>query len=150
MFFSAAVLGRAFKLTGDEAYLDILTRFLLEAAGQQADGLFWHDRETPFYWGRGNGFAALSYAETLTYMPDSHPEREAVLAIHLRHLEALRAYQHGSGMWRQVVNAPVSYLEMSVTCMIGYALGARAAAGLAGCRLQGAADAGVAGRGSAH
>ena len=122
MFFSAAVAGRAFKLTGDEAYLNILTRFLLEAGVQQEDGLFWHDRETPFYWGRGNGFAALSYAETLTYMPDSHPERADVLAIHLRHLEALRAYQHGSGMWRQVVNAPGSYLEMSVTCMIGYAL----------------------------
>ena len=54
------------QLTGDDAYLTILTRFLLDADVQQADGLFWHDRRTPFYWGRGNGFAALSYAETLT------------------------------------------------------------------------------------
>ncbi len=122
MFFSAAVLGRAFKLTGDENYLRILTRFLLDAEIQQADGLFWHDRSTPYYWGRGNGFAALSYAETLTYMPDSYPERAAVLAIHLRHLEALRQYQHPSGMWHQVINVPGSYLEMSSTCMIGYAL----------------------------
>ena len=122
MFFSAAVLGRAFRLTGDEGYLEILTRFLLDAATQQADGLFWHDRKTPFYWGRGNGFAALGYAETLTCMPESHPQRAQLLATHLRHLEALRAYQHGSGMWRQVIDAPGSYLEMSVTCMIGYAL----------------------------
>ena len=123
MFFSAAVLGRAFRLTGDEAYLDILTRFLLDAGVQQADGLFWHDRRTPFYWGRGNGFAALSYAETLTYLPaHRHPARAALLAVHLRHLEALRAYQHGSGMWHQVVDAPGSYLEFSVTCMVGYAL----------------------------
>ncbi len=42
--------------------------------------------------------------------------------MHQRHLEALRAYQHGSGMWRQVVDAPGSYLEFSVTCMVGYAL----------------------------
>ncbi len=122
MFFTAAVLGRAFKLTGDDAYLDILTRFLLDANVQQPDGLFWHDRRTPFYWGRGNGFAALSYAETLTYMPDSHPDRAAVLAIHRRHLQALRGYQHRSGMWRQVVNGPGSYPEMTVTCMVGYAL----------------------------
>ena len=122
MFFSAAVLGRAFKLTGDHAYLQILTRFLLQAGVQQADGLFWHDRQTPFYWGRGNGFAALSYAETLTYMPDDHPQRAAVLAVHLRHLQALAAYQHRSGMWHQLIDAPGSYLEMSVTCMIGYAL----------------------------
>lgn len=122
MFFSAAVLGRAFRLTGDGGYLEILTRFLLEAAVQQADGLFWHDRRTPFYWGRGNGFAALSYAETLTYMPESHAARAALLAVHRRQLEALRAYQHGSGMWHQVIDAPGSYLEFSVTCMIGYAL----------------------------
>ena len=122
MFFSAAVLGRAFKLTGDDDYLQILARFLLEAGVQQPDGLFWHDRETPFYWGRGNGFAALSYAETLTYIPGNHPDREALLAVHLRHLHALAAYQHRSGMWHQVIDAPGSYLEMSVTCMIGYAL----------------------------
>ncbi|MXY94305.1 MAG: hypothetical protein F4047_05060 [Caldilineaceae bacterium SB0670_bin_27] len=122
MFFTAAVLGRAFKLTGDNAYLSILTRFLLDANVQQADGLFWHDRRTPFYWGRGNGFAALSYAESLTYMPDDHPDRAAVLAIHRRHLQALRGYQHRSGMWRQVVNGPGSYPEMTVTCMVGYAL----------------------------
>ena len=122
MFFTAAVLGRAFKLTGDDAYLDILTRFLLDANVQQPAGLFWHDRRTPFYWGRGNGFAALSYAETLTYLPDDHPDRTAVLAIHRRHLQALRGYQHRSGMWRQVVNGPGSYPEMTVTCMVGYAL----------------------------
>ena len=122
MFFTAAVLGRAFKHTGDDAYLTILTRFLLDANVQQDDGLFWHDRRTPFYWGRGNGFAALSYAESLTYMPDDHPDREAVLAIHRRHLQTLRGYQHRSGMWRQVVNGPGSYPEMTVTCMVGYAL----------------------------
>ncbi|MCZ0937905.1 MAG: glycoside hydrolase family 88 protein, partial [Caldilineaceae bacterium] len=122
MFFTAAVLGRAFKLTGDDAYLTILTRFLLDANVQQPDGLFWHDRRTPFYWGRGNGFAALSYAETLTYLPDGYPDRAAVLAIHRRHLQALRGYQHRSGMWRQVVNGPGSYPEMTVTCMVGYAL----------------------------
>ena len=122
MFFTAAVLGRAFKLTGDEAYLNILTRFLLDANVQQDDGLFWHDRRTPFYWGRGNGFAALSYAETLTYLPDNHPQRAAVLAIHRRHLDALRGVQHRSGMWRQLIDGPGSYPEMTVTCMVGYAL----------------------------
>ncbi len=122
MFFSAAVLGRAFKLTGDDDYPKILARFLLEAGVQQPDGLFWHDRRTPFYWGRGNGFAALSFAETLTYLPEGHAARAELLAVHRRQLEALRAYQHGSGMWHQVIDAPGSYLEFSVTCMVGYAL----------------------------
>ena len=124
MFFSAAVLGRAFKLTGVEAYLEILTRFLLDAGVQQAGrALLARPPGRPFYWGRGNGFAALSYAETLTYLPvHRHPARAALLAAHLRHLESLQGYQHRSGMWHQVIDAPGSYLEFSVTCMIGYAL----------------------------
>ncbi|MEZ4869664.1 MAG: glycoside hydrolase family 88 protein [Caldilineaceae bacterium] len=122
MFFSATMLGRAFKLTGDATYLPILTRFLLEANVQQADGLCWHDRSTPFYWGRGNGFAALGFAEALTYLPESHPDRAALLAIHRNHLAALLRHQHASGLWRQVVDFPGSYLELSATCMIGYAL----------------------------
>jgi unsaturated rhamnogalacturonyl hydrolase len=122
MFFNAAILGRAFKLTGEGRYLEMLVRFLLDARVQQGDGLFWHCRSAPYYWGRGNGFAALGYAEALTYMPPGHPERDALLAMHIRHLNALRQVQNPSGMWLQVLNFPGSYQEMSVTCMVGYAL----------------------------
>ena len=70
----------------------------------------------------GNGFAALGYAETLTYMPDDHADREALAGQHRRHLVALLRYQQPSGMWRQVVDFPGSYQEMTATCMIGYAM----------------------------
>ena len=125
MFFSAAILGRAFKITGDGGYLRILTGFLLDAVArrvQREDGLFWHCRSAPFYWGRGNGFAALGFAETLTYLPDDHPDRETLVTIHVKHLDALRRIQHPSGMWLQVLDFPGSYQEMSATCMIGYAV----------------------------
>ncbi len=36
-------------------------------------------RSAPFYWGRGNGFAALGLAETLTRRPEDHPGREGIL-----------------------------------------------------------------------
>ena len=68
-----STMGRSYALTQEEQYLDILTNFLAEMGTQQISGLFWHDRETPFYWGRGNGFAVLGLAETLTYLPQSHP-----------------------------------------------------------------------------
>ena len=58
----------------------------------------------------------------MTYLPANHRARAAALAIHRRHLHALRAHQHDSGMWRQAIDAPGSYLELSATCMIGYAL----------------------------
>lgn len=122
MFFTGTMLGRAFQVTGDTRYLQILTRFLLQAQVQQPDGLFWHARSTPYYWGRGNGFAALGFAETLTYLPAKHPDRSTLLTMHRNHLDALLRYQQPSGLWRQLIEFPGSYEELSATCMIGYAL----------------------------
>ena len=122
MFFGGAVLGRAHKITGDMSYMDIQARFLLDANVQQGNGLFWHCRDAEWFWGRGNGFAALGYAETLTYMPADHAERDALAAQHASHLTALLDYQQPSGMWRQLIDFPGSYQEMTATCMIGYAM----------------------------
>ncbi|HLF05370.1 MAG TPA: glycoside hydrolase family 88 protein [Dehalococcoidia bacterium] len=122
MFMNGAVLGRAFRITGNASYLDLLTKFLLTARVQQGDGLFWHSRSTPYYWGRGNGFAALGFAETLTYLPADHPDRDALLAMHVKHLDALRQHQRPSGMLSQVVDLPGSYQELTATCMAGYAM----------------------------
>ena len=127
MFFNGAVLGRAQAVCndmgrGDTSYLDIQTRFLLDAEVQQDNGLFWHCDNAAWFWGRGNGFAAIGYAETLTYLPEDHADRDALLAQHRRHLTALLEYQQPSGMWRQIIDFPGSYQEMTVTCMVGYAM----------------------------
>ena len=122
MFMNGAMLGRAFRLTGETRYLDLLTQFLLAARTQQDDGLFWHARSTPWFWGRGNGFAALGYAEALTYLPEDHPDRGELIDQHVRHLEALRTRQHASGMYPQVLDTPGSYHEFTATCMTGYAM----------------------------
>lgn len=122
MFFGAAVLGRAQRVTGDASMLDAHARFLLDANVQQENGLFWHCRDAAWFWGRGNGFAALGYSETLTYLPDDHPDRPELIARHARHLAALQAYQQPSGMWLQLIDFPGSYQEMTATCMIGYAM----------------------------
>ena len=55
-------------------------------------------------------------------MPDDHADRDALLAQHRRHLTALLDYQQPSGMWRQLIDFPGSYQEMTVTCMVGYAM----------------------------
>src|SRR5262249_15028680 len=73
MFMNGAMLGRAFWLSGEMRYLELLTHFLLTARTQQEDGLFWHSRSTPYYWGRGNGFALLGFSETLSFLPADHP-----------------------------------------------------------------------------
>ncbi len=122
MFMNGAVLGRAYEQTGDTRYLDLLTRFLVNGRIQQGHGLFWHCRSAEYYWGRGNGFAALGLAETLTYLPADHPDRRDIMAMYRLLLESLRRLQHPSGMLSQVLDFPGSYLEFTATCMMGYAI----------------------------
>ena len=122
MAMNGMILGRAFQLTGQARYLELLTPFLRHANIQQDDGLFWHCRTAPYYWGRGNGFAAIGYCETLSYLPDDHPDRQSLLDIHLRHLAALRQCQQPSGLYPQVLNRVGSYEEFTVTCMLGYVM----------------------------
>ena len=121
MFMSGAVLGRAFHTTGRRGYLDLLTRFLLDGGTQQENGLFWHSRSAPYFWGRGNGFAAMGLAETLSYLPQDHAAWEPVLNMYLTLMDALRRQQQPSGMFPQVLDLPGSYQEFTATCMFGYA-----------------------------
>ena len=122
MFMSGAILGRAFKLTGDTKYAGILADFLLAGKIQQDHGLFWHCRSAAYYWGRGNGFAAMGLAESLTYLPEDHAQRPAIVAMYGRLMESLRRLQHPSGMLNQVLDIPGSYLEFTATCMMGYSM----------------------------
>ena len=121
-FFAATILGRAYLSSGDSKHIDLLTEFLLAADTLQENGLWWHCKASPFFWGRGNAFAALGFAEALTYMPEDHPSREELLHTHLLHLEGLAKCQDESGMWNQVIDMPETYLEFSATAMIGYSI----------------------------
>lgn len=122
LFFASTLLGRAFESSGDRRYADALFAFLEGVEAQPDSGLWWHCGASPFYWGRGNAFAALGFAEALSYLPDTDPRQGPLEAKHRAHLEALVGHQDGSGAWRQVVDRPDSYLELTATAMIGYAL----------------------------
>ncbi|MEE2701024.1 MAG: glycoside hydrolase family 88 protein [Chloroflexota bacterium] len=122
MFMNGAMLGRAFAITGDHRYADILTKFLLDANIQQENGLFWHCRSAPYHWGRGNGFAVMGFTEALTYLPEDNSARSKLLAIYRLHLHSLIQLQCSSGMFRQVLDVPGSYPELTATSMIGYAI----------------------------
>ena len=123
IFMNGAVLGRAYEQTGEARYLDLLTKFLVNSHIQQSHGLFWHCRPAEYYWGRGNGFAAMGLAESLTYLPEAHPDWYAVMSMYRRLMESLRRLQHPSGLLPQVLDFPGSYLEFTATCMMGYAMG---------------------------
>ena len=123
MFMCGAMLGRAFRISGDARYANLLARFLLDGGDvQDGNGLFKHARSAPWYWSRGNGFAALGYAETLTYLPSDHPARDILLNRHRRHLDALLRVQQPWGTFGELVDVPGAWGELTSTGMVGYAL----------------------------
>ena len=123
MFMAGAMLGRAYRISGDGKYADLLATFLLDGGDvQEANGLFRHARSAPFYWSRGNGFAALGYAEALTYLPEDHPTRGTLLQRHRHHLDALLRVQQPWGTFGELVDLPGAWGELTSTSMIGYAL----------------------------
>ncbi len=120
MFMTSAVLARG--ATPDQATL--LGNLLVAYAGklQRPDGIFVHASDGPFAWGRGNGFALLGVTEALTHLPPSWSARSRALEIYRRHVAALVKLQSDDGSWRQVLDEPASYRELTVTAMTSAAM----------------------------
>jgi rhamnogalacturonyl hydrolase YesR len=119
MFMASSVLSRLGGSTRDPRYVDAITRMLISSAErlQRPDGLFNHAPGAPHAWGRGNGFAAMSLADALTYLPPDWPQRARVLDTLRTHVAALAKHQDPDGVWHQVVDEPASYKEMTVTAL---------------------------------
>jgi hypothetical protein len=112
MFMASAVLAR---LNSGDTVHRLLTSYARKL--QRPDGLFIHAENGPHAWGRGNGFALLGVTEALTHLPSSWAGRAEVLEIYRRHVAALAKHQSDDGSWRQVVDEPASYRELTVTAM---------------------------------
>lgn len=89
----------------------------------------WADPNTgksPHVWGRAMGWFAMALVDVLDYMPQNHPEREAVLAVTKKMAGAIAQYQDKeSGLWWQVVDQggrEGNYLEASASSMFTYFL----------------------------
>lgn len=119
MFMTYCLLGRAGKLTGDSAYYNLIADTARSYIGklQRPDGVFVHAPDGPHAWGRGNGFASLGLVEALTYLPENHPGRPALLEAYRKQMNALRRLQSPQGTWRQVIDRPESYREVTATAM---------------------------------
>jgi unsaturated rhamnogalacturonyl hydrolase len=115
MFMAASVLSRV----ENGKHSAIVGRLLTSYAArlQRPDGLFIHATDGPHAWGRGNGFALLGLTEALTHLPGDWPDRAKVLEIYRRHTKALAGFQSEDGSWRQIVDDPQSYRELTVTAM---------------------------------
>jgi unsaturated rhamnogalacturonyl hydrolase len=124
MFMITALQMQAFRATRNTKYLD---RAALEMAAyldtlQQANGLFYHAPDAPFYWGRGNGWVAAGMTFLLRDLPESHPHRSRILAGYRKMMAALLQYQDVNGMWHQLIDRSDLWPESSCTGMFTFAI----------------------------
>lgn len=119
MYMGAAPLVRVASLTKDARYASAATRLLLSYAGklQRSDGVFIHATSGPHAWGRGNGFASLGLADALQYLPADAPDRGRLLSAYRTHVTALLKFQSDDGTWRQVIDEPTAYRELTSTAL---------------------------------
>lgn len=119
MFMVGSVLSRAGNGEWASRLGTMLTTYATKL--QRPDGLFIHATDGPHAWGRGNGFALLGITEALTRLPVSG-SNPALLNIYRTHVAALAKHQSDDGSWRQVIDEPTSYRELTSTAIIVAAL----------------------------
>jgi len=145
-----ALLG-CYRATGEAKYLE---RFILEMEGHSrrledpSTGMWYHGWSESYYptdddcsmygwntnpshrnvefWGRGNGWVAMSYADLLELLPTEAPSRAEMLSKFEKMAATLLKFQDGrSGLWYQLPVHPKdkgNFLEASCTAMFAYAL----------------------------
>lgn len=124
MFMITAVQVQAYRATKDAKYINhaaqTMTAYLDKL--QQPNGLFFHAPDSPFYWGRGNGWVAAGMAELLRSLPKNHPQRARILAGYQKMMASLLKYQGADGLWRQLIDRSESWAETSSTGMFTFAM----------------------------
>lgn len=115
---------QAYRATDNSKYLDRAATEMVAYLDklQQPNGLFYHETNVPFFWGRGDGWVAGGMAEMLYNLPSNHPKRERILAAYQKMMKALLGYQDADGMWHQLIDHPESYAETSSTAMFTFAM----------------------------
>lgn len=123
MYMITALQTQAHRATGSMHYLDRTATAMIAYLEklQRPNGLFFHAPDTPYFWGRGNGWMAAGMSELLRELPEDHRDRPRILAAYHTMMRALLEHQAPDGMWRQLIDGPDSWPETSSTGMFTFA-----------------------------
>ena len=124
MYMVGSLQVQAYKSTKYKVYLNRAALQLKVYCDslQRANGLFHHRSDAPFYWGRGNGWAAAAMTELLLVLPESHDYYPPIMYAYQKMMATLIEFQGEDGMWHQLLDDPESYPESSCTGMFMFAL----------------------------
>jgi rhamnogalacturonyl hydrolase YesR len=131
LYMSVPALAQMGRLTGDARYHDDAARQILQFARRmfvREKNLYMHGwvagmgDHPAFHWGRANGWALLAKVELLSVLPETHPDRPAILALLRDHARGLAAAQGVNGLWHQLLDRPATYEETSASAMFVYGI----------------------------
>lgn len=124
MYMLGSLQAQAYKSLKDTVYLNRAARQLVVYCKklQRQNGLFYHRNDAPFYWGRGNGWAAAAMAEVLPLLPAENKYHAPLMSSYQRMMDALLGFQGEDGMWHQLLDDPASFAETSCTGMFLFAM----------------------------
>jgi unsaturated rhamnogalacturonyl hydrolase len=123
MYMITALQSAAYRATHDVKYVNhaALEMVAYLKRLQQPNGLFHHSLESPFYWGRGNGWVAAGMTELLRAMPEHHAQRGVILRAYKKMMASLLKYQSSSGLWHQLIDHDEAWEETSGSAMFTFA-----------------------------
>jgi unsaturated rhamnogalacturonyl hydrolase len=143
LYMAAPFLAQYAVTFGDTAALNDVTQQILLIARHTRDpktGLYYHGWDesrsqiwadsltgvSPNFWGRAIGWYAMALVDVLDYLPASHRDHAAVVAVLRQLADAIAAVQDpATGLWYQVLDQPGrkgNYHEASASSMFAYAL----------------------------
>lgn len=124
MYMVGSLQAQAYKSLKDTVYLNRAATQLVAYCDklQRPNGLFYHREDAPFYWGRGNGWAAVAMAEVLSILPADHKAYAPLMKAYQKMMTALIHFQGSDGMWHQLLDDPGSFAESSCSGMFLFAL----------------------------
>lgn len=124
MYMVGSLQSQAYKSLADTVYLNRAAKTIKVYCDklQRPNGLFYHRDDAPFYWGRGNGWAAAAFAEIIQILPQDHIYYKDIKSAYTSMMKALIPYQGSNGMWHQLLDDPESFEETSCTGMFLYAI----------------------------
>lgn len=124
MYMITMVQSQAYRATGDKKYIERASKemVLYLDSLQKPNGLFYHAPNSPFFWGRGNGWMAAGMTELLRVLPKSDPHYTRIMKGYTTMMQSLLQFQAEDGMWRQLINDAGSWKETSSTGMFTFAM----------------------------
>ncbi|MEJ1965189.1 MAG: glycoside hydrolase family 88 protein [Gammaproteobacteria bacterium] len=124
LYMGTVIAAQAGALTGERKYFDLAARHVafMQKLVLRPDGLYRHSPATEAAWARGNAFPAIGLALALPEFPKDHPDFPRLLGDFQAHMATLARFQNRDGLWRNVVDYPGAYAEVSATAMIGFAM----------------------------